>query len=132
MAQKVTVHKIEDPDEIKGYALKFGESKVGAGFPTCDDWIIYCKHPEDIVPHLATLIPGIDISQIPHSVKDPESEDRMYSDEGNAVGNPVVNVIFIWHGHGGLSAIAWHSMVREITSRKDFKIIDMFCSGTFC
>lgn len=91
------------------------------------EFLVYCQHPEDIIPHISHIIPGISLSQVP---RDKEGKAQ-FDDTGDPFGDPEANVIFIWHGHDGLSAIAWHSYLQRIISKADFEKLQQYCEETF-
>ena len=122
LTPKCAVHEFMDPefpDRALGYAVQHEP-----GY-----WLIFCRHPLDILPHLKSLIPGIDESQIPTNVHDRSIKE--YSDEGDGLGIPEQCVNFVWHGHGGLSAISWFMYLKQVIKRSDFRKITDFCFEVF-
>jgi hypothetical protein len=116
LTPKAVVHEIRDPElkylpsnlDVIGYATQYEK-----GY-----WLIFCHHPQDVIKHLESLLPGISQMQNPG-----------ITDEGDPLNGQCV--IFVWHGHGGLSAISWFMFLQPQLRRSDFRKIRDFCFAAF-
>ena|SRR3990172_6700621 len=136
MATKVVVHELVNQEDreipahkdffdrtgidhsIQGYALKL--HKV---------WYVFCQHPADIAQYLEKVIPGFEASQLPAPASDVKNQDlpnfwhNAFDDQGDPYGKN--QIVFIWHGHSGVSALAWFSYIMQHITRRDaIKIAD--------